>query len=138
MTVSLRSDFAKAANPAPARKETPPRPISVRVTHEERAALEKEAGAQTLSAYIRSVLFDSPGTRRKSVKRPDLDRVALARILALLGQSELAASLKMIAGAARTGTLECGPDLLTALREASVDIAFMRADLIRAIGIKAD
>jgi hypothetical protein len=110
----------------------------VRVTHEERQSLEAEAGEQTLSAHVRSILFDAPGNRRQYRKRPELDHVALARILALLGQLGIAPDFKVIAGAARTGTLECSPELLANLEQTCRDIMLMRSDLIRALGIKAE
>lgn len=136
MTAHLRSDFAGSARTAT--KSKPPRMVSVRVTHEERADLERRAGEQTVSAYVRAVLFDQASARRSHRKRPEIDRVALARILALLGQSELSANLRIIADAARTGTLEIGAALVEELGQACADVALMRADLIRALGIKAE
>ncbi|SFG50708.1 hypothetical protein SAMN05518801_1376 [Novosphingobium sp. CF614] len=138
MTVQLHSHFAEAAKPALPPRRKPPRPISVRVTHQERAELEREAGEKTLSAYVRSVLFDTPGRRRKHSKPPDIDRVALARVLALLGHLGIAPDLKVIAESARRGTLECSPELLIELEQACRNIMLMRADLIRALGIKAE
>lgn len=138
MTVQLQSHFTEAAKPARPPRKRPPRPISVRVTHEEREALEAEAGEQTLSAYVRSILLGTPGNRRRYQKRPELDRVALARILAVLGQLGIAPDFKVIAEAARTGTLECGPELLAKLEQTCRDIMLMRSDLIRALGIKAE
>lgn len=138
MTAHLHPHFTESAKPAPPPRKKPPRPISVRVTHEERAALESEAGGQTLSAYVRSVLFDNPRKRRKHQKRPEADRVALARILALLGHLGIAPNLKTMAEAARTGTLECSPEQLAQLEQACRDIMLMRADLIRALGIKPE
>ncbi|MCW3838400.1 hypothetical protein ACFQ1E_20300 [Sphingomonas canadensis] len=108
------------------------------MTTEERAWLEQEAGTLTLSSYVRSRLLDTPGKRRQHRKQPNLDRVALARILALLGQSNLAPNLSTITEAVRTGTVELGPELASSLRQACADIALMRCDLIRALGIRAE
>ncbi|WP_143084842.1 hypothetical protein [Novosphingobium sp. CF614] len=91
-----------------------------------------------MSVYVRSVLFDSPGNRRHYRKRPEADRVALARILAVLGQLGIAPNLRVIAESVRTGTLECSPELLAQLEQACRDIMLMRAELIRALGIKAE
>ena len=138
MTANLQPHFVHAAKPAPPPKRRPPRPISVRVTHEERQELEQRAGEQTLSTYVRSVLLDNPGSRRQHRKRPEIDRVALARVLAMLGHLGLAPSMKEIAEAARTGTLECGPELIAELEQACRDIMLVRHELIRALGIKPE
>ncbi|WP_264946609.1 hypothetical protein [Sphingomonas canadensis] len=140
MMQPLQSHFTVAASPANAtkRRDRAPRPISIRVTTEERAWLEQEAGTLTLSSYVRSRLLDTPGKRRQHRKQPNLDRVALARILALLGQSNLAPNLSTITEAVRTGTVELGPELASSLRQACADIALMRCDLIRALGIRAE
>jgi hypothetical protein len=141
MSLHLQSHFSEATKPAQKsqrHRTKPPRPISIRVTAEERARLEREAGNLTLSAYARSRLFDGPAPRRQHRKQPSVDRVALARILALLGHLGIAPNLKTIAESARTGTLECGPELLAQLEQASRDIMLMRSDLIRALGVKPE
>ena len=60
MTATLREAFAPVARLPEVRslrkKKTCP-PISIRVTAEERARLEQEAGERTLSAYCRARLF---------------------------------------------------------------------------------
>jgi hypothetical protein len=137
MTASLHSQFGPAAKPRERRK-APPRPISIRVTAEERAHLEREAGDQTLSAFVRSRIFDKSGVARRKNQRPELDQVALARILALLGQSGIKQNLTAIVEAIRTGTLEAGPELRGALEQAAVDVMLMRHDLIRALGVKPE
>lgn len=135
MTASLRNTFTAVTKSA---HRKPPRPISIRITHEERAQLEREAGERTLSAYARSRLFGSEARRRGPNRRPAADSVALARILAKLGQSEIATNLALIAGSVRTGTVETGPALLAMLEQACADIDFIRRELIRALGIKAE
>lgn len=141
MTRPLQSDFRLASIPATRRNtgsHTKVRPICLRVTTEERERFEGEAGSLTLSAYVRSRLLDKPDPRREHRKQPPVDRVALARILAMLGHLGIAPDLKAIAEAARTGTLECGPELLAQLEQACRTIMLMRADLIRALGIKPE
>lgn len=137
MTASLHSQFGSVAKQRERRK-APPRPISIRVTAEERAHLERQAGGQTLSAFVRSRIFDKSGVARRKGQRPDLDRVALARILALLGQSGIAQNLATIIEAIRTGTLEVGPELHGALEQAAADVMLMRHDLIQALGVKPE
>ena len=63
MTLTLQSEFARVAQPPKPKhssdeeSKAPPRPISIRVSREERAQLESEAGERTISAYIRSRLL---------------------------------------------------------------------------------
>src|SRR3546814_1287972 len=67
-----------------------PAPFSLRLTFEQRAQLEQDAGGMSLAAYIQSRLFDSenPAPRRRG-KRPVQDYQALAQVLGNLGQSRL-------------------------------------------------
>src|SRR3546814_7675383 len=65
-----------------------PAPFSLRLTFEQRAQLEQDAGGMSLAAYIQSRLFDSenPAPRRRG-KRPVKDYQAFAQVLGKLGQS---------------------------------------------------
>src|SRR3546814_4492279 len=75
-----------------------PAPFSLRLTFEQRAQLEQDAGGMSLAAYIQSRLFDSenPAPRRRG-KRPVKDYQALAQVLGKLGQSRLSANLNQLA-----------------------------------------
>lgn len=108
--------------------------VCVRMSAARRERLRRAAKSRNLSAYIRSRLFDS--THANGQPMPPKDTIA--RILGELGQSGLAANLQVVAQAARTGTLEVGPDLTENLNKACADIAAMRRDLIRALGIKPE
>ena len=79
-------------------------PISLRVTFEEKANLEKAAAGMSLSAFIRWKLFDpsSPPPHRRGAF-PVKDHRALAQLLAMLGQSRLANNVNQLAKAANTG-----------------------------------
>src|SRR3546814_6265706 len=59
-----------------------PAPFSLRLTFEQRAQLEQDAGGMSLAAYIQSRLFDSenPAPRRRG-KRPVKDSQALAQAI---------------------------------------------------------
>ena len=118
-----------------ARKKTPP-PFSLRLTFEERAALEKAANGVPLGAYIRSILFEKelPKVRRRGAK-PIEDHAALARVLASLGGSRLSSNLNQLAKAVHTGSLPVTPDTESDLRSACQDIAAMRAALLSALGL---
>jgi len=141
MTAALREAFTPAAKPsrerhAPRKKKTCP-PISIRVTAEERARLEQEAGERTLSAYCRSRLFGAKDSRGPD-RKPSSDAALLARILAQLGQSAVPGNLAVIADAIRSGTLDTDAVLLARVEDACAFIIAMRAELIRALGLKPE
>lgn len=111
-------------------------PISLRVTFEEKANLEKAAAGMSLSAFIRWKLFDpsSPPPHRRGAF-PVKDHRALAQLLAMLGQSRLANNVNQLAKAANTGSLAVTPDTEEALLTAVREVAQMRALLIQALGV---
>ncbi|MEL6205894.1 MAG: hypothetical protein AAFR47_11360 [Pseudomonadota bacterium] len=125
------SDLAKT----PQRSKTPP-PFSLRLTFEERAALEKAVNGTPLRAYIRAILFDQelPSVRRRGTK-PVADHAALAKVLASLGGSRLSSNLNQLAKAVHSGSLPVTPDTESELRAACADVAAMRAALLSALGL---
>lgn len=117
-----------------------PPPFSLRLTFEERARLNDEAGDMTLSDYVRSKLFQGnynppkkPKRRRKS---PVKDHASLAQVLALLGKSHIANNINQLAKAANTGSLPVNIDTERALNEAANDVARMRKMLIEALDLQ--
>lgn len=115
-----------------------PRPFSLRLTAEQRRALEARAGSLPLGEYIRSRLF-SDDPRPEPVRRhprPVKDHKALAEVLARLGASRLASNLNQLSRAANASALPVTPETEAALRQACADIAAMRAALMRALGFK--
>jgi len=120
--------FSDACEPEirirPARRRTATKPFSIRLTDVERTRLEREAGDRPLGSYIRSKLIKT-------------DKRSLAQVLAALGSSDLAASMRDIAIAARNGALEDSDDLRLSLQAACLAIEKMRSDLVRALGLKA-
>lgn len=117
-----------------------PAPFSLRLTPEERQALEDRAGRQPLGVYIRQRLFaneDAEGKRHRAARRPAVqDERALAQLLALLGQSRLASNLNQLARAANTGALPVTPDTEAALTAATADVAAIKAMVMQALGIQ--
>ncbi len=110
------------------------------MTFEERARLESEAGTLPLGAYIKLKLLSEgevPAHRLRP-RRPLKDQEALGQLLALLGRARLANNLNQLAHAANTGSLPVTPDTLTAIREACAEVAFMRQELLRALGQRSD
>ena len=128
--------FQKASSgKAPSKKKYPP-PFSLRLTLEERAALDARAGTRPLGAYIRQQLLGGAVSPRKSRRRPGVDQEALGRALGTLGQSRLASNLNQIAKAANTGALPVTLELSEELRAACEHVSQMRQALIAALGIK--
>lgn len=111
-----------------------PVPFSLRLTFEERAALEKAAGDMPLGAYIRSKVLKGKQTRRRRKRRrPVKDHKALAYVLGELGRSRLASNVNQLAHALNCGALPVTPDTEKAIREACADIHRMRVMLMRAL-----
>ncbi len=112
-------------------------PFSLRLSSEERAALERAAGRKPLGAFIREKLFDGELTpRRTRGRRPVKDHTALAQVLGALGQSRLSSNLNQLAKAAHIGALPITPELEQELGEACAEIRAMRDDLMQALGHK--
>ncbi|MDE8653854.1 hypothetical protein [Novosphingobium album (ex Liu et al. 2023)] len=114
-------------------------PLSLRLSRDERARLERDAASMTLGTYIKWRLFDGetppPRTRGKA---PVRDHALLSRLLALLGGQRLAANLNQLAKAANSGSLPIAPETETALRQACHDIADIRRMLMQALGLKVE
>jgi len=116
-----------------------PAPFSLRLTFEQRARLEQDAGGISLAAYIQSRLFDSenPAPRRRG-KRPVKDHQALAQVLGKLGQSRLSANLNQLARSANSGSLPVTPDTEAALLAAVAEIREIRLLLIEALNLEVE
>lgn len=117
-----------------------PAPLSLRLSPEERARLERDAAGRSLGAYIRARLFGeqaAPAARSRG-KFPVKDHQALAKVLAQLGQSRLANNLNQLAKAVHLGALPAGPETEEDLRRAAYDIACMKMLLMRALGTGED
>lgn len=116
-----------------------PAPFSLRLTFEERAALEQAAGDMPLGAYIRSqVLQDGKARKRRRYKRPVKDHQVLGQLLGILGEARLANNLNQLAKAANTGSLPVTPETEKALREGCAEIHQMRSLLMRALGFSPE
>tara|TARA_R110001606_G_scaffold399304_1_gene584245 strand:- start:18796 stop:19140 length:345 start_codon:yes stop_codon:yes gene_type:complete len=102
-------------------------PFSLRLTKYERKALELRAGEMALGSYVRSVLFGEVSGDK---------RISHAQILAKLGQSEMADSMRELARCAQLGMLPVTPETESAIRQACVDIAEIKSLLMKALRIK--
>ena len=134
--------FAKAARVRiKPKKPKPPPPFSIRFTWPERERLEQEAGKLSLTAYIRFKLFgDNAPTKRKPTRRQKqvpVDYVLLGQILGLLGESELARSLCLLAVAAESGSLPVSDEVENEIKAACARVDDIRLILIKALGVKS-
>ncbi|MEO1315806.1 MAG: hypothetical protein AAFW01_04320 [Pseudomonadota bacterium] len=125
------SDAPEAARPKPLY-------VSLRVTAEEKARLKKDAAGLSLSDYVRERLFGSEAKPRTTRgKFPVEDHAALSKLLRALGQSGLARDFEALSWAERDRTLVLDAESAQRLRAACADVAAMRRDLIKALGLQA-
>jgi hypothetical protein len=134
---SLPDDFQNAAAPeARPERAKSAAPFSLRLSAQERATLEADAGNLPLGEYIRRRVFgEDASPRRRVPRRPGPDHELLARVLAELGRSRLASNLNQLAKAANTGALPVSREIAAELAAACADVREMRATLLRAMGL---
>lgn len=124
-------------------------PLSLRLTTEERVELERLAAGMSLSAFIKSRIFDPnkpiPGKQNTAQgwrggcakqRRPVKDQKVLGQLLALLGASRLPQNLNQLAKAAHIGTLPLPDEIAHELRQACTEIRAMRVMLMQALGLR--
>lgn len=112
-----------------------PAPFSVRLSFDERAQVEKNAGSMPVGAYIKSLLLadDAPKYRERR-KPPVEDQAALAQVLACLGSSRIANNLNQLAKATHVGSFYFDEDTKFLIASACHDIRIMRQLLMQALG----
>ena len=113
------------------------KPFSLRLSLDERARLERDAGDLPIGAYIRSCLFENPTQRKRRGKRPIKDYEILAALLTKLGSSRIANNLNQLAKAANSGSLLLMPEIEGDLHQAIADISYMRSILMKGLGLYA-
>lgn len=135
---AVREVWLKTAfGPVSAKKR--PAPFSLRLSEAERARLAVEAAGAPLGAYIKAkVLGDAPVKRLRRTGLSIQDREALARVLALLGNSEIPNQLAQLSFYAGIGSLPITPEIQSQLSAALSDVQEMRALLLRALGMQPE
>ena len=112
--------------------------VSLRVSSEEKARLQREAAGLSISAYVRERLFGEAARPRKTRgKFPVKDHEALARVLRALGCSNLAQDFDALSWAVRDGSVQLDDDSKRAFVRACADVSAMHRELIAALGLKA-
>ncbi len=144
---SLKTEFSRSVTVGDRkrrRKCAAAKTFSVRLSEEERHTLRLEAGNLPLGTYMRKKLLGDDGALRKPTRsprklhRPSMDQVSIARVLALLGRSDLHRSMKAIAQSAVAGTLYVTPDIEEQICAACADIGVARALLMKALGTEPE
>ena len=133
MSLSTSDTFAAKVRP----KRKGPAPFPIRLSPEERAYLERKAGSRPLGTYIRARLLGEGAEPRKPVRAPSVDYALLGRVLGVLGESELARHLCLLAVAAEAGRVNLAEADRTALRDACAAVTEMRALLVKALGLRS-
>lgn len=140
MSRTLSTQFAKAAKPGKAKpKRRRPSSLSIRVTDDERAILERKAGKRSIGAYVREkVLGDKQAPRRKAAAKPPVDYAMLGQVLGKLGKSEQVACLFLLLVAAEKNRVTMSEKDRAALHAACDDVREVRAVLMSALGLRGD
>ena len=118
--------------------EKPPPPFSLRLSADERALLDAQAGGQPLGAYIRDRLLGAEAAPRRKSRRPRVDEQLLAQVLAELGASRLASNVNQLAKSANIGTLDVSARVEAELLDACAAIRDMRDKLVTALGLRPE
>lgn len=133
MTSSAKRPFKKSVSP-----KQRPAPFSIRLSADERTRLEQEAGNRPLGTYIRAKLLgDDQSPRKPALRRQRMDYELLGRVLAALGQSELATCLTLLAVQAEQGNLPVADEVTKDLKLACEAVQDIRLALITGLGLKA-
>ncbi len=111
--------------------------LSIRLTAEEHARLEKDSAGLSFSDHTRTCLFgENTQKRRTRGKHPVKDHALLSRVLAKLGASRIANNLNQLAHAANCGALILNPELKSVLLQACADIQEIKALIMKALGLE--
>lgn len=134
---AIAAAFCGAVNHEPTKQPRAKYPrITLRLSAEEDARLRDLAKGQPVSAYVRSCVFGKNTTRRKHRSHtPVADQQALAKALAMLGQSRLANNLNQLAHHANTGSLLLDEDTTKQIEETYLHVIAMRDALVAALGL---
>ncbi|MGJ7043648.1 hypothetical protein J2Y63_006934 [Shinella sp. BE166] len=139
----VKSEFGRAtAKGKRARSSKAARSFTFRLSDEERASLSREAGKLSLAAHIRRTLLGEAVSPRRGGKpsrrqrSPAVNQIEVAKVLAMLGRSELSRRLDELAVAAVMGALPVGPELVQELHAVCAHIRAMRAALMDALNIQ--
>lgn len=134
----VKASFVGAAKNGTVAKTKPRKrlaPVSLRLSVDERAELERVADGRSLNSYIKGRIFGADGKARRDRRAlPVRDHAALAQALGLLGAMELASSLRDLSKAAKAGALSVSPETEEELINACAAVLAIKSELMRALG----
>lgn len=134
-TSSSQEHFKLASDPKP-KKRKRPSPVSIRFSEDELKRLKNEAGARSLNGHIRYRLFGSTAKTRRAPSSARPASILLSRLLRNLGDWDLSWALKELELGVDEGVILLDVETCEALRGACTDIAIMRQELMRALGLR--
>ncbi|MEM9910706.1 MAG: plasmid mobilization relaxosome protein MobC [Pseudomonadota bacterium] len=140
--IGLAKEFGSAGlQPKPRVKKSNKRTrdcprVTVRLSPDDHAKLTELANGMSLSVYMRAKALDDELPRRRASGVPIEDRVAIAKIIGLLGQSRIANNLNQLAYHANVGALEFDDCAKEQIEEAYASIVDIRSMLLKALGRK--
>lgn len=110
--------------------------LTIRLTPEEYAELQTKAGDKPLAAFVRTAALEQAARRRKTKTRNQIqDRVALAQILALLGNSDLVRDFHCAARDVANGAVPTDETIEQTIARIEANLTQIRALLMRALGV---
>ncbi len=125
-----------------------PVPFSLRLSHDERAQLDAEAGNIPLGTYIRMKLLENPKPRRKQSRKkkprrkqsrkkkpPVKDHTTLSKLLATFGASRIGNNINQIAKSMNSGSWIVSPKTEALLQDACEAIIEIRSMLMKVLGL---
>lgn len=125
----------------PQKKPAKPRVLlTVPMSPEQKSELARRAGARPVSSYARDVLFpanDNAPAMPRRIRRNKNREALAASVLAQLGKSEVASSLREIARGVRLGIIVLTPETESALREASESVHAAAQAALRILGVRS-
>jgi len=100
--------------------------------------LERLAGNQPLSRYVKAVLLNGATAQRPDSGRTQTDHAILATVLAALGKTQLGPSLERLSRAAENGNLHVDAQTIERLHEAFNQVALIYYGLLTGLGKRPD
>jgi len=129
---NLASFFNDASQVKKARKPKA-KPFCIRLTDDERAELEKQAGKLPLGTFARKQLLGSKAVPRKKhsrVRHPKVSDKNLALVMALFGDQRISSNLNQLARHANMGTMDFDDYTLEQIQEACAAMIAVRNYLL--------
>lgn len=130
---ALKPEFVRSGTKSKSKRQNSSSVLSIRISHSERAELERRSAGQNLSTYVRSSLFDSDAT--KPIRTTEYKQ-AVAQAMGKLGKSAHIGTLQRVLRACDDGALILHEDAEIALRRACTQIDDMRRELLSALGLR--